>query len=184
VAELVALAKAQPGKLNYGAGGSTTRIAAELFRITTGTDMVHVPYKGSGPMVNALLGNEVQLAFDGITSSLGQVKAGRLRALAVTSGSRFPGLPQVPTVAESGYPGYEANTWIGLFAPAGTPREVLARLNEDFAKVMAQPDLAARLSDLGMTPAVAGADAFAEQVRADTAKWTQLIRKAGITADN
>jgi tripartite-type tricarboxylate transporter receptor subunit TctC len=184
VTELVALIKAQPGKLNYGAGGSTTRIAAELFRITTGTDMVHVPYKGSGPMVNALLGNEVQLAFDGISSSLGQVRAGKLRALAVTGSSRLPGLPQVPTVAESGYPGYQAGTWIGLFAPAGTPSEVLAKLHEDFAKVMAQPDLVARLSELGMTPAVAGADAFAEQVRADTAKWTQLIRKAGITADN
>ncbi len=184
VAELVALLKSQPGKLNYGAGGSTTRIAAELFRITTGTEMVYVPYKGSAPMVNGLLGNEVQVAFDGVSSSVGQIKAGKLRALAMTGTSRVPALPQVPTVAESGYPGYEAGTWIGLFAPAGTPKDVVTRLHDDFAKVMAQPDVVSRLADLGLTPTVAGSEAFAQQIRADTEKWAQLIRKAGITADN
>ena len=121
-AELIALAKAQPGKLNFGAGGATTRIAAELFRTTANLDVVHVPYKGSAPMVTGLLGNEVQFAFDGISSSMPQVKGGKLRALAVSGSARMAALPDLPTVAESGLPGYEAETWIGLFAPAGYRR--------------------------------------------------------------
>jgi tripartite-type tricarboxylate transporter receptor subunit TctC len=183
-AELIALAKAQPGKLNFGAGGGTSRMAAELFRISTGTDMVHVPYKGSGPMVNGLLGNEVQLAFDGVPSSMAQVKGGRLRALAVTGATRLPALPNLPTVAEAGVPGYEAGTWIGLFAPAGLPREVQARLYTEIGKVMQQPDMAERLGELGMTPDLAPPESFAPQIAKDMAKWSQLIKRAGITADN
>lgn len=183
-AELIALARSQPGKLNFGAGGSTSRMAAELFRTMTSTDMVHVPYKGSGPMVNGLLGNEVQFAFDGIPSSMAQVKGGRLRALAITGSTRLAALPNLPTVAESGLPGYEAGTWIGLFAPAGVPKDVSNRVYAELAAVMAQQDLKDRLNELGMTPDVAPGEKFAPQIKADAAKWTALIKKAGITADN
>ena len=183
VAELIALAKAEPGKLNYGAGGTTTRIAAELFRLSTDTDMVHIPYKGSGPLVAALLGNQVQLAFDSVTSSLAQVRAGKLRALAITGDARLPSLPDLPTVAEAGVPGYKAGTWIALFAPAATPKDVVDRIHAEVAKVLAEPDVQAKLDNLGMTPAPESNAAFAAEIAADTKKWGDVIRKAGITAD-
>ncbi len=181
--ELIALAKAQPGKLNFGAGGATSRIAAELFRTTANIDVVHVPYKGSAPMVTGLLGNEVQFAFDGISSSMSQVKAAKLRALAVTGSSRIAAMPNLPTVAESGLPGYEAETWIALFAPAGVPKDIVAKLYAEVARVMAQPDMKDRLADFGMTADVAPSEKFMPRIRADTAKWSQLIKNANITAE-
>ncbi len=182
--EVIALAKSQPGKLNYGSGGSTTRMAGELFKGMTSTDIVHVPYKGSGPMVIGLLGNEVQVAFDGITTSLPQIKGGKLRAIAVTSLTRVPTLPDLPTVAESGVPGFEAGTWLALFAPAGVPKEVQARIYSELTQIMAQPELRTRLLDMGLTPDLAPPEKFAPQIRGDVEKWAQVIKRAGITADN
>jgi tripartite-type tricarboxylate transporter receptor subunit TctC len=181
--EVIALAKSQPGKLNYGSGGSTTRMAGELFKGMTGTDIVHVPYKGSGPMVIGLLGNEVQLAFDGITTSLPQIKGGKLRAIAVTSLTRVPTLPDLPTVAESGVPGFEAGTWLGLFAPAGIPKDVQARVYSELTQIMAQPELRTRLLDMGLTPDLAPPEKFVPQIKGDVDKWAQVIKRAGITAD-
>ena len=183
VSELVAHAKANPGKLNFGAGGSTSRMGAEIFKLAAGIDMVHVPYRGSGPMVVALLGNEVQLAFDGITSSIMQVRGGKLRALAVTSPARVASLPDVPTVAESGVAGFEAGTWLGVFVPAGTPKAIVARLNADLAAVLAQPDVAERLVDMGMAVTRSTPEGFAARIAADTDKWGQVIRRAGIKAE-
>ncbi|MES2415950.1 MAG: tripartite tricarboxylate transporter substrate binding protein [Pseudomonadota bacterium] len=182
--EVIALAKSQPGKLNFGSGGSTTRMAGELFKGMTGTDLVHVPYKGSGPMVIGLLGNEVQVAFDGITTSLPQIKGGKLRPIAVTSLTRVPTLPDLPTVAESGVPGFEAGTWLAMFAPVGVPREVQARVYSELTQIMAQPELRTRLLEMGLTPDLAGPDKFGPQIKADADKWAQVIKRAGITADN
>ena len=182
--EVIALAKTQPGKLNYGSGGSTTRMAGELFKGMTSTDIVHVPYKGSGPMVIGLLGNEVQLAFDGITTSLPQIKGGKLRAIAVTSLTRVPTLPDLPTVAESGVPGFEAGTWLAMFAPAGVPKEVQARVYSELTQIMAQPELRTRLLDMGLTPDLAPPEKFVTQIKGDVDKWAQVIKRAGITADN
>ncbi|MES2508982.1 MAG: tripartite tricarboxylate transporter substrate binding protein [Pseudomonadota bacterium] len=182
--EVVALAKSQPGKLNFGSGGSTTRMAGELFKGMTGTDIVHVPYKGSGPMVIGLLGNEVQVAFDGITTSLPQIKGGKLRAIAVTSLTRVPTLPDLPTVAESGVPGFEAGTWLAMFAPAGVPKEIQARVYSELSQIMAQPELRTRLLDMGLTPDLAPPEKFAPQIKGDADKWAQVIKRAGITADN
>ncbi len=183
VPEFVTLAKSTPGTINFGSGGSMSRIGAELFRSMTEIQLVHVPYKGSGPLVIGLLGNEVQMAFDGASSSLPQIKAGKLRALAISSKERLLTLPDVPTVAEAGVPGYESGAWLGLFAPAGTPKDVLAKINEDFGQVMRSPDLQKRIADLGMTSTATSQEAFASQIKTDTAKWTQLIKKTGMQAD-
>jgi tripartite-type tricarboxylate transporter receptor subunit TctC len=182
--ELVALAKAQPGKLNYGAGGNTTRLAAEVLRGMTDIDVVHVPYKGSGPMVNALLANEVQFAFDGVASSVAQIKSGRLVALGVTGKHRLPTLPGVPTIAESGLPSYEGGTWIGLLAPAGVPKEVATRMHAELASVMANPEIQERLNALGMVPDLSSGEEFRTQIKSDTTRWADVIKRAGITADN
>lgn len=184
VQELVRLAKARPVALAFGSGGATSRMGAELFRVMTGVDMLHVPYKGSGPMVIALVGNEIQLAFDGISSSLAQIRAGRLKALAVSGRSRVAALPDVPTVAEAGVAGYEAGAWLGLFAPAGTPQYIVARLHADTARVLDDAAVRDRLAQLGMTPVMTPGDVFAVQIGEETVKWNRVIRQAGITADN
>ena len=184
VAEFVNLAKARPGKLNFGSGGGTSRMAAELFKNMTNTEIVHVPYKGSGPMVIGLLGSEIQLAFDGVTSSLPQIRAGKLKALAISGAQRLPALPDVPTVAEAGVTGYESGAWIGLLAPAQTPPEVIAKLQADFARVLRDPQFSDRLSDMGMTPVLSTPEAFGQQIGAEIKKWKEVIRKAGVTPDN
>jgi tripartite-type tricarboxylate transporter receptor subunit TctC len=184
VQELVRLAKSRPGGLAFGSGGATSRMGAELFRAMAGVDMLHVPYKGSGPMVLALIGNEIQLAFDGISSSLPHIRSGRLKALAVSGRSRVAVLPDVPTVAEAGVVDYEAGAWLGLFAPIGTPADHLAKLHADTGRVLEDASVRERLAQLGMTPVMADGEVFATQIRGETVKWSRVIRQAGITADN
>jgi len=184
VAELIALAKAQPGKLNFGSGGATSRMAAELFKSMAGLDMVHIPYKGSGPMVIGLLGNEIQLAFDGVSSSIAHVRSGQLRALAISGSQRLPALPNVPTVAEAGVPGYESGAWLGLMAPARTSPDIVRKLHADFSKVLNEPEVLVRLAELGMTNVLNTADVFAGQIAVDINKWRGVIRQAGITPEN
>src|ERR1044072_8288252 len=152
VKQLIAAAKAQPGTLSYGSTGSgpSNHLSMELFRIMTGTEMIHVPYKGSAPMVADLLGGHVQVAFDNVPNVITQVKAGKLRALGITSPSRAASLPDIPTVAEAGVPGYEVGVWFGIVAPAATPPDVLAKLNVELNKILAMPDVKQKFADPGV----------------------------------
>jgi tripartite-type tricarboxylate transporter receptor subunit TctC len=182
VRELVALAKAQPGKLNYGSSGSgaTIHMATELFKISTGIDIVHVPYKGEAPAYAALLANEVQLSVGPVSGLLPHIKAGRLRALGVSSSTRNETLPDVPTIAEAGVPGYEFTSWFGLFAPAGTPREAVARIGADAAKVMAMQDIRERLPAMGNEAVGSSPERFAAKFKADVAQYASVVKTAKI----
>jgi tripartite-type tricarboxylate transporter receptor subunit TctC len=185
VKELVALAKAKPGALNYGSlgSGSTSHLTMELFRSTAGIQLTHVPYKGSPPAYTDLFSGNIQLMFDAIPAVLPHAKSGKLRALAVGSSTRSPFLPDVPTVAESGYPGFEAVGWIGIAAPARTPEAILDKINAEIAKFMATADVKERLAGLGVTPAPDSRAHFTAFVRSEIAKWGKLIRDAGVKAD-
>jgi tripartite-type tricarboxylate transporter receptor subunit TctC len=184
VKELVALAKAQPGKLNYGSSGSgaTIHLATELFKITTGTDIVHVPYKGEAPAYAALLANEVQLTVGPVSGLVPHIKAGRLRALGVSSGARAPAMAEVPTIAEAGGVNYEFTSWFGMFAPAGTPREIISRLHAEAAKIMAMPDIRERLPAMGNEAVGSTPEAFAAKYKADIAQYARVVKEAGIPA--
>jgi tripartite-type tricarboxylate transporter receptor subunit TctC len=185
VKELVALAKAKPGALNYGSlgSGSTSHLTMELFRSTAGIQLTHVPYKGSPPAYTDLFSGNIQLMFDAIPAVLPHAKSGKLRALAVGSITRSPFLPEVPTVAESGYPGFEAVGWIGIAAPAKTPDAILDKINAEIAKLLATADTKERLASLGVTPAADSRAHFTGFVRSEIAKWGKLIRDAGVKAD-
>jgi tripartite-type tricarboxylate transporter receptor subunit TctC len=180
--EFVALARAQPGKLTYGSAGlgSGTHLAMEMLLMSQHMDLIHVPFKGTGPALTALLGNQITVFFSTYASALPHVKAGRLRAFAVTSAKRTKTLPDVPTVAESGVPGYEYSTWYGLLAPSGTPRPVLARLNAAAVKVLNEADTRQKLEGQGMDAIPSTAAHFAEYFRSETAKWGKVVREAKI----
>ena len=185
VKELVALAKAKPGSLNYGSSGAATgtHLSAELFKYMTGVDMVHVPYKGGGPAVQALLGGQVQLNFATIVSVLPHMRGGKLRGIAVTTARRSPAAPEIPTIAEAGVPGYDHGPWNGFLAPAKTPRAVIARLNEETARILQQPDVKSVFMNEGAEPVGNKPEEFAAIIREETAKWAKVIRAAGIKAD-
>ena len=179
VAEFIALAKASPGKINYASGGNTSRLAAELFRLTAGIEIVNVPYNGSGQAILGVVGGEVHMMIDGITSSLPHVLSGKLRALGVGTTSPLKELPGIPAVAET-LPGYTGTTWLGLFAPAGTPADVINKIQGTIAKVVQEPELRDRLVKLGMYPVANSPAAFAQFLDADTEKWGRVIRDAKI----
>lgn len=185
VTELVAAAKAKPGALNYGSlgSGSTSHLTMELFRSTAGIQLTHVPYKGSPPAYTDLFSGNLQLMFDAVPAVIPHAKSGKLRALAVGSSSRSPFLPDVPTIAESGYPGFEAVGWIGLAAPAKTPEAVLNKINAEVVKILGTADMKERLAGLGVTPVGGTREQFTAFVRSEIAKWGKLIRDAGIKAD-
>ena len=185
VRELVALAKAKPGALNYGSlgSGSTSHLTMELFRSTAGIQLTHVPYKGSPPAYTDLFSGNLQLMFDAVPAVIPHAKSGKLRALAVGSSSRSPFLPDVPTVAESGYPGFEAVGWIGLAAPAKTPEAILDKINAEVVKALGTADMKERLAGLGVTPVGDTREQFTAFVRSEIAKWGKLIRDNGIKAD-
>jgi tripartite-type tricarboxylate transporter receptor subunit TctC len=186
VQELIAYGRANPGKLNFASSGSGTSIhlAAELFKTTTGVQMAHIPYKGSAPALVDLMGGQVQLMFDNLPSALPQIKAGKLRALAVTSAQRSAALPDVPTVAESGLPGFEASSWFGLLAPAATPKDIIAKLNGEVAKWLATPEAREKLAAqgaivaAGLTP-----DDFVRHIAAETTKWQKVVKDSGAKVD-
>lgn len=182
VSELVALARAKPGQLNYANSGSgtTAHLSGELFKRMAGVEIVSVAYKGGGPSVIALMAGEVQIYFATIPAALPQVKAGRLRALAVTSSKRVPELADVPTVSASGLPGFEVMFWIGFFAPAGTPRPVVAKLNGEIVRILNMPDVRQRLSGHGLIPGGGTPEELGAFLKAEIAKWGKLIKEAGI----
>jgi tripartite-type tricarboxylate transporter receptor subunit TctC len=182
VAELIAYAKANPGKLSYGSGGVGvgSHLAMELLLISQKIELVHVPYKGIGPAVTALLGNEVAVVLSTFASALPHVKGGRMRALGVTSRERAPALPEVPTIAESGVPGYEYGTWYGLLAPTGTPRAVVQKLNRAVAEVLASAKTAERFVHQGLTPTPSTPAQFSAHLKADTERWIKVVRDAKI----
>ena len=182
VQELIAHAKANPNKLNYASGGEggINHLAAELLKRMTGVRMVHVPYKGAGPALTALLGGEVQLFIATLGSALPHVRSGKLRALAIASAQRSPTAPDLPTVAESGVPGYEAANWYGVLAPRGTPESVVAALNRQIGAALGDRTTAERLAAQGFEPAVSTARRFADYMKAEIAKWSRTIKDAGI----
>jgi len=185
VREFIAYAKANPGKLNFGSGstGSAGHLAGELFKTQAGVEMTHVPYKGAAPAMNDLVGGQIQLMFDNLASSLGQVKAGRVRALAVTTARRTSLAPDLPTIAESGLPGFDINTWFGIFVPANTSREVVERLHAEFTRALALPDVKERMLALGAEPVGSRPDEFAAYIRAEGEKYARLIKASGAKAD-
>jgi tripartite-type tricarboxylate transporter receptor subunit TctC len=183
--DLIAYAKANPGKLNFASSGSGTSIhlSGELFKVMTGADMTHVPYKGSAPALRDLMGGQVQLMFDNLPSSLALIKAGKLKALAVTSTTRAAALPDVPTVAEAGLPGFEASSWFGVLAPAGTPPAIVAKLNGEIAKWLATPEAKEKLLSQGATAAGGSPEDFARHIAVETAKWQKVVKASGAKAD-
>lgn len=185
VAELIAHAKANPGKLSYGSAGSGSlpHLAAELFKAQTGTDMVHVPYKGGGPMVTDLLGGSIQVVIGDQANLMPHVQAGRLRALAVATSRRSPKAPEIPTIAESGLPGFDATAWQGLVGPANLPPEVTRRLNAAFNQVMAQPAVREKLIGGGLEPVGGTPEQFAGFIGDEIVKWTKIAKDVGAKAD-
>jgi tripartite-type tricarboxylate transporter receptor subunit TctC len=185
VQDVIAAAKAKPDAITFGSSGNGTsqHLSGELFKTMTGASMLHVPYKGSAPAMQALLGDQVTLVFENAVAALPLIQTGKLRALAVTSGKRYSGLPNVPTVAESGLSGYEIVSWQAVFAPAGTPAPIVQRLASEIGKIIQEPDIKARLSTLGVEPSGTGPAELSAFQKAEVAKWAQLIKTANIKAE-
>ncbi len=185
VAGLVAYAKANPGKLNYAStgNGSASHLAMELFKTRTGTDMLHVPYRGSAPAANDLLGNQVQVMFATLPTVLQHVQAGTLTPLAVAGLERWPALPTIPTVDQSGLAGFNADAWFGFVAPAKTPPAIVIRLQAEIAKVMALPDVKDKLFQLGFLATISTPEAFGGFIRGETVKWAEVVKVSGAKLD-
>ena len=183
--ELIALAKGRPGKLNYASPGvgSGGHLAGELFKSMAKVDMVHVPYKGGGPAITDLVAGHIEIYVAVISTAVPQVKAGKARALAVTGTRRAAALPDVPTVAETGLKGYEVTTWFGMVAPANTPRAILERLHKETVAILNLKDVRETLLDRGIDAAPSTPEQFAAHIRAETDKWTKVVRNAGIKAE-
>jgi tripartite-type tricarboxylate transporter receptor subunit TctC len=181
VQELIDLLKANPGKYDYASSGIGTplHLSGELFKSMAGVDMVHVPYRGAGPALTDLLGGQVKIMFDNLPSSIGHIRDGKLRALAITTATRSPAAPDLPTVAESGLPGYETYSWNALFAPAGTPPEVVDTLAQAAAKAVQDPAVKQRLADLSAEAVGTGPAELAQHVEAELAKWGPVVKASG-----
>ena len=183
VRELIVLAKKSPGQLTYASSGSAQYLTGALFTSMAQIDMVHVPFKGGGQSMPAQLSGEVALSFSTVVSSLPHVLSGRLRGLAVTSARRTPAAPEFSTVAESGLPGYEAVSWYGVFAPAGTPRDIVMRLNSEIVRALKLPEVRQLLLAQGAEPVFDTPEQFAALIKSDIAKWGEVVRKSGAKAD-
>ncbi|ABC92264.1 hypothetical conserved protein [Rhizobium etli CFN 42] len=182
VPELIALLKAEPEKYSYASSGNGTplHLSGELFKSMAGVSMQHIPYKGAGPALNDVIGNQVPIMFDNLPSSSSHIKAGTLRALAVTTAERAPSFPDIPTIAESGIPGYETYTWNALFAPANTPSEVVARLNASANKALKDPAVSERMKEFSATVVGSTPEELAAHVKAELAKWGPVVKGANI----
>jgi tripartite-type tricarboxylate transporter receptor subunit TctC len=185
VAELVAMLKAKPGVYNYGSNGNGTaqHLIGTQFENITGTSVQHIPYKGSGPLATDLLGGQVTMSFDTITPVLQHIKAGKLRALAVTTAKRSSALPDVPTLDEAGLKGFNIGTWFGVLAPAATPRDILARLNTEMVTVIQSPEFRKRMDEIGAEPVGNSAEQMAQQIKGETEKFAKLVKDAKVTID-
>jgi len=185
VKDLVALAKGRPGELTYASSGSGAfnHLTGALFAQLTGTKLVHVPYKGGGPAAVALISGEVTMILGEPATIVGFVKSGRVRALGVTGAKRAPALPELPTIAEAGVKGYEATSWNGMLAPAGAPSEVIKRLNADFNRIIAAPEMKKRMLDNGYEPVGGPPERLGELIRAEIAKWAPVVKAAGVQVD-
>ena len=185
VKDLITYAKANPGKVNFGSSGngSSIHLSGELFKSLAKVDMQHVPYKGSAPAVTDLLGNQIGIMFDNMPSAIQHVRSGKLVPLAVITAKRSPELPNVPTIAEAGVPGYEATSWFGMFAPAGTPAPVLAKLNAAIVKVLAQPDVKKKINEQGAEVYSETPEQFAAFIQAESVKWGKVVKESGASLD-
>lgn len=185
VSELISYAKANPGKLYYSSGGNGTaaHISMEYFKLETGTDIVHVPYKGTGPSVTDLIAGQVTMTMTGIPPVIAQVRAGKLRALGVSSLERVEILPQVPTIAESGVTGFEVTQWYGIVAPASTPNEIVARLNAEIRTVMQSREMRERLNTEGAIASTSTPQEFAQHIRSEIVRWGAVIKRTGMKAE-
>ena len=185
LAELVALLKAQPGKSNYGSNGNGTaqHLIGTQFQNLTGTEVQHVPYKGSGPLATDLLGGQITMSFDTVTPVLPHIKAGKLRALAVTTGRRSGALPDVPTLEEAGLKGFDIGTWFGVLAPAATPKDVLARLNAEMVKIIKSPEFGKRMAEIGAEPIGNTSEQMAQQIKVETEKFARLVKEAKVVIE-
>jgi len=184
VKELISYAQAHPGQVNFGSSGSGSSIhlSGELFKMMAKVDMIHIPYKGSAPAVTDLLGNQIAIMFDNMPSAIQHVRSGKLRPLAVTTAKRSPELPDVPTVAEAGVPGYEATSWFGLFAPTKTPADVQAKLHAAIIKVLQKPDVIKKIGDQGGEVVTESQAEFGRFIAAENEKWKQVVKTSGATA--
>ncbi|MBI3041895.1 MAG: tripartite tricarboxylate transporter substrate binding protein [Betaproteobacteria bacterium] len=184
--EFIALAKSMPGKLNYATTGtgSTQHLATELLSIMTGIKMQHIPYKGGGPVMTAVVGGEVMLAFTGAHNSIPHLKVGRLKAIAISGEARLPALPQLPTFTDVGLRGFDVRNWYGVFAPAGTPKHIIDKLSTEIAKIMAKPDMEIKLAAIGLKPFVTTPEQFAALIKVDIAKYARVIKTAKIKLEN
>lgn len=185
VQDILDYAKKNPGKLNYGStgSGSSNHLSMELFKSMTATQMTHVPYKGSAPAVMALMGGELDLMFDNIPNVMNQLKAGKLKAIAVTGSKRSSMFPAIPTVAEAGVPGYEVNVWFGMQLPAGTPPAIVNKLNKDLVKILTEQDVVSRFADVGVEVVAGTPEEFAALIRSEIPKWTKVIKQADIKVE-
>ena len=185
VKELIAYAKANPGKVTFGSPGSgaSPHVSGELFKSMTGTDLLHVPYKGSAPAMTDLLGGQINIMFDNMPSAIQHVRSGKLRPIAVTTAKRSPEMPDIPTIAEAGVPGYEAMSWFGLFAPAATPKPVLDKLNAALVKVLNQADVKKKIAEQGGDVVAETPEQFAAFIKSETAKWGKVVKESGATVD-
>ena len=185
VKELIALAKAKPGTLTFASAGngSSSHLSGEMFKSIAGIDITHVPYKGTGPAMADLLTGRVSMMIDTISAHIENVNAGKVRALGVTSAKRSPAAPNVPTLAESGLTGFDVSIWLGVLAPAATPKDIVARLNAEIAKVMADPGMKKQLASQGIEPMSSTPEAFAATIKTDMAKWGKVVKASGATID-
>jgi tripartite-type tricarboxylate transporter receptor subunit TctC len=185
VGDLIAAAKAKPGALSFASAGNGTamHLSGELFKLLAGVDMAHVPYKGSSPAVTDLVSGQVPVAFVDLSSALPQIRAGRIRGLAVASGTRTITAPDLPTIAESGVPGYDAVGWFGVIAPAGTPKDAIAKLNAEIVRIMALPEVRDRALAVGAEPSTGTPEAFAAFITAEIPKWERVVKASGATAN-
>jgi tripartite-type tricarboxylate transporter receptor subunit TctC len=185
VKELIALLKANPNKYSFASSGNGTsqHLSGELFKTMAGVEMQHIPYKGSPPALQDVVGGQVTMTFDNITTALPLAKAGKLRALAVTTATRSAAAPDVPTLAESGLPGFEVGSWQGVFAPAGTPPEIVRRLNAEIVKILNLPDVREKLTGLGAEPVGNSSEEFSAMVKAEVVRWAEVVKKSGAKVD-
>ena len=185
VGDIIRLAKAKPGELTFASSGSGTSIhlSGELFKSMAGLQLTHIPYKGSGPMQIDLISGQVNMAFDNLSAAMAQIKGGRLKALAVTGASRSPMLPELPTVAEAGLPGYEATSWNGVFAPAGTPKEVVDKLNREINAILRSPETVKYFADQGGEAGGGTPEQLGAFVKSETTKWAKVVKESGAKVD-